>query len=101
MKTSGKVIGIMAFDSLGLDAFSEADVAALTTLTDQMTIATENARLYAEAERERRRSAAILQSTRDAVMLIGPDQRVQLMNPAAERVLSITAGQNIGQPLDQ
>ena len=52
MKASGRVLGIMAFDSLGLDAFSEADVAALTTLTDQMTIATENARLYAEAQRE-------------------------------------------------
>ena len=78
MKASGKLIGIMAFDSLGLDAFSAADVAALTTLTDQMTIAAENARLYAEAQRERRRSTAILHSTRDVVVLIGPDRLVQL-----------------------
>lgn len=100
MKASGRVLGIMAFDSLGLDAFSDADVAALTTLTDQMTIAAENARLYAEAQRERRRSAAILRSTRDVVMLIGPDQLVQLLNPAAERVLGVTAETGIGQPLD-
>ncbi len=101
MKASGKVIGIMAFDSLGLDAFSEADVAALTTLTDQMTIAAENARLYAEAQRERRRSTAILHSTRDVVVLIGPDQLIQLMNPASERVLGVSAEQGIGQPLNQ
>jgi len=101
MKASGRVLGIMAFDSLGLDAFSEADVAALTTLTDQMTIAAENARLYAEAQRERRRSAAILRSTRDVVVLIGPDQLVQLVNPAAERVLGITAETGIHQPLDK
>ncbi len=99
MKASGRVLGIMAFDSLGLDAFSDADVAALTILTDQMTIAAENARLYAEAQRERRRSAAILHSTRDVVMLIDPDQLVQLMNPAAERVLGVTAESGIGQPL--
>ena len=101
MKASDKVLGIMAFDSLGLDAFSDADVAALTTLTDQMTIAAENARLYAEAQRERRRSAAILRSTRDVVVLIGPDQLVQLLNPAAERVLGVTAETGIDQPLDK
>ena len=100
MKASDRVLGIMAFDSLGLDAFSEADVAALTTLTDQMTIAAENARLYADAQRERRRSAAILHSTHDVVVLIGPDRLVQLLNPAAERVLGATADAAIGQPLD-
>lgn len=101
MKASGKVIGIMAFDSLGLDAFSEADIAALTTLTDQMTIAAENARLYAEAQRERRRIAAILRSTRDVVLLIGPASLVQLMNPAAERVLGISAAEGSGQPIER
>ncbi|MBI5567373.1 MAG: GAF domain-containing protein [Chloroflexi bacterium] len=101
MKASGRVLGIMAFDSLGLDAFTEADVAALTTLTDQMTIAAENARLYAEAQRERRRSAAILRSTRDVVVLIGPDQLVQLLNPAAERVLEVTTETGSDQLLDK
>lgn len=101
MKVSGKVIGVMAFDSLGLDAFSEADVAALTTLTDQVTIAAENARLYAEAQRERRRVAAILHSTRDVVLLIDGADTVQLMNPAAERVLRITAPAGVGKPIGQ
>ena len=100
MKASDKVIGIMMFNSLGLDAFSEADVAALTTLTDQITIAAENARLYAEAQRERRRLGAILHSTRDVVMLIDPAGRVQLMNPAAERVLGVQAAEGIGRPIE-
>ncbi len=101
MTVAGKVIGIMVFDSLALDGFSEADVAALTTLADQVTIAAENARLYAEAQRERRRSTAILRSTRDVVMLIDPDGSVQLMNPAAERVLGVSAADGIGQPIEQ
>ena len=101
MKVSGRVIGVMVFDSLGLNAFSEADVAALTTLTDQVTIAAENARLYTEAQRERRRVAAILHSTRDVVLLIDGADVVQLMNPAAERVLDMTAAAGVGKPIGQ
>lgn len=101
MKVSGRVIGVMEFDSLGLDAFSEADVAALTTLTDQVTIAAENARLYAEAQRERRRVAAILHSTREVVLLVDGADVVQLMNPAAERVLGLTAAAGVGKPIGQ
>jgi PAS domain S-box-containing protein len=101
MKVADKIIGIMEFDSLGLDAFSEADVAAFTTLTDQVTIAAENARLYADAQRERNRVAAILRSTRDVIMLIGPDGSVQLINPAGERVLGVAAADAIGQPVER
>ena len=101
MRIGQRVIGVMAFDSLALDGFSDEDVAALKTLTDQVTIAAENARLYTIAERERRRIAAILHNTADAVILIDPVGVVQLINPAAERIFGVQADAAIGQPMDQ
>ncbi len=101
MRIGQRVIGIMAFESLALDGFSDEDVAALKTLTDQVTIAAENARLYTIAERERRRIAAILHNTADAVILIDPVGVVQLINPAAERIFGVQADAAIGQPMDQ
>jgi len=101
MRIGQKVIGILAFESLALDGFSDEDVAALKTLTDQVTIAAENARLYSIAERERRRIAAILHNTADAVILIDPVGAVQLINPAAERIFGVQADAAIGQPMDR
>jgi PAS domain S-box-containing protein len=49
----------------------------------------ENARLFQTAEGERRRLAAILSSTTDAVLVTDRDNRILLINPAAERAFGI------------
>ncbi len=101
MKVGQKVIGIMEFDSLGVDAFSTDDVAALTTLTDLVTIAVENVRLVSEAQHARRRVGAILRSIVDAIILIDAAGLVQLINPAAEQLVGRTSAEVIGRPIDQ
>jgi signal transduction histidine kinase len=97
LKVAGQVIGVITFESLGVDAFSAEDVTALTTLADQAAIAAENARLLTAAQRERQRAAAILHSTHDVVLLVDMAGVVQLLNPAAERLL----GHVIGHLFDQ
>jgi PAS domain S-box-containing protein len=101
LKVTGQVVGVMTFESLGVDAFSAEDVTALTTLADQAAIAAENTRLLAVAQRERQRVAAILHSTHDVVLLIDLAGVVQLLNPAAERLVGKPATDVIGHPIEQ
>ncbi len=101
LKASGKVVGLMGFESLGRDAFSDEDVAALTTLADLVATAVGNARLVTEAQRERRRVGAILRSTVDVILLIDARGLVQLMNPAAERLAGQSGEEAVGRPIDQ
>ena len=101
LKVTGQVVGVMTFESLSVDAFSAEDVTALTTLADQAAIAAENARLLAAAQRERQRVIAILHSTHDAVLLIDLGGVVQLINPAAERLVDKPAADVIGHPIEQ
>ncbi len=82
---------------------SEMDL--LSTLASQTAVLIENARLFQVAESERRRLMAILSSTSDAILVTDRDDRLLLVNPAAERILNISAHELIGQkvgdaPLD-
>ena len=50
LRVSGKVIGALDVQSMQTHAYSQDDVFVLSTLADQIAIAIENARLYAEAQ---------------------------------------------------
>jgi GAF domain-containing protein len=50
LRVSGKVIGALDVQSTAVNAFSQDDVAVLSTLADQVAIAIENARLFGEAQ---------------------------------------------------
>ncbi len=77
--------------------FTEAEVNLLTTLAGQAAVAVANARLFDAAEQGRQRLAAILASTPDAVIVTDREARILLLNPAAEKVLSLAQG-GVGQP---
>ena len=48
LKIGKQVVGVLNLDSDRLNAFDESDVAALTTVADQLAVAMEKARLFAE-----------------------------------------------------
>jgi GAF domain-containing protein len=50
LRVTGQVMGAMDVQSTETNAFSEEDINVLTTLTDQVAIAIENARLFGEAK---------------------------------------------------
>jgi len=70
-------------------AFDEARVNFLNTLVGQAAVLVENARLFQAAEGGRRRLAAILSSTGDAILVTDQKQNLLLINPAAQRILGL------------
>jgi PAS domain S-box-containing protein len=100
MKTVERTIGVMTFESQAVDAFRPEDVSALVALTDQAAIAAANAAVLSEAQRKRQQVGAILHSTSDVVLLFDAADRVQLLNPAAERLLGVSAAAVVGHPIE-
>ena len=71
-------------------AFDEARMNFLTTLVSQAAVLVENARLFQAAEGGRQRLSAILASTTDAILVTDQEQRLLLINPAAQRILKLS-----------
>lgn len=74
---------------------SEIDL--LSTLASQTAVLVENARLFQLAEGGRRQLSAILTSTSDAILVTDRDNRILLVNPAAERALGVPADELVGR----
>ena len=72
----------------------------LRTLAGQAAVLMENARLFATAEGGRRRLAAVLASTADAVIVTDHTNRILLINPAAERILDLQTAEVNGRRLE-
>ena len=100
LKVADQIVGVISFASLNVDAFGPEDVTALTMLADQAALAAENARLLTAARYEQQRLMAILRSTSDALILIDTGNRIQLLNPAAERWLKRPLSEVLGRVLD-
>jgi PAS domain S-box-containing protein len=81
--------------------FEASEIDLLSTLASQTAVLVENARLFQSAEGGRRRLAAILTSTSDAVLVTDRDDRLLLINPAAERVLGVAADSVVGQKVSE
>jgi len=72
-------------------SFDEGALNFIRTLANQASVLVENARLYANAEGGRRRLAAVLASTSDAVIVTDQSDRILLLNPAMEQLLNVQA----------
>jgi PAS domain S-box-containing protein len=81
--------------------FSESDARFITTLAGQAALATANAHLFLSVEASRRQLEAILNSTPDPVLVIDPQNRLMLANPAAGKVVGVVVGKSEGQPIEK
>jgi len=87
---------------LGYDnphTFNEAEINFLTTLAGQAAVSVANARLFQAAHQGRERLAAILASTPDAVIVTDRNERVLLLNPAAEVAFGLVGRSVTGRPV--
>ena len=80
-------------------AFTESDARFMTTLAGQAALATANAHLFLNVEAGRRQLEAILHSTPDPVLVIDPQNRLLLANPAAGRLVGVDSEKSEGQPI--
>jgi len=81
--------------------FDDLEVDFLSMLAGQTAVVMENSRLFQAAEGGRRRLAAILDSTTDAVLVTDQQNRILLANPAAERAFDIAADAVLGQKMER
>ncbi len=68
-------------------SFTPHDVRLLCALADYAAIALENACLYDETEEERQKLEAVLQATEELILILDPEMRILLCNPAATATL--------------
>ena len=101
MRHENRYYGVMwaAYDKPR--TFSEADVRFVSTLAGQAALATVNAHLFLSVEASRRQLEAILNSTPDPVLVIDPQGRLMLANPAAGKAVGMDVPQSMGEPIDK
>ncbi|MEE8392362.1 MAG: histidine kinase dimerization/phospho-acceptor domain-containing protein, partial [Anaerolineae bacterium] len=101
VRTKDQVPAVMwvGYDTVRRFEVSEIDL--LSTLASQTAVLVENARLFQSAEGGRRRLAAILSSTTDAVLVTDRDDRILLVNPAAEHAFGISDDVVVGQKVNE
>lgn len=107
----GQVIGALTVQDTDENAFTEEDIIALQTMSDQLVIALENARLFESALNElseRQRAEHELQQERDfavqvmsalgqGVIVTDENGNFEYVNPAYESMTGYTAAQLIGK----
>ncbi len=81
----GRVIGVLSVGADEDHQFSADDLQALQTFADQAALALENARLYAESERERHEAEALAAAARRLATSLDPEELAgQLVDALAE-----------------
>ncbi len=84
-----RVIGVLTLVHDEPNKFKEEELPLLNAIAGQAAIALENAQLFRETEQEREKLSAIINSTQDGVLVTTPDNKVTLLNPAAQEILGV------------
>ena len=93
----GQAIGVLWLEHSRANAFTETNVRLVGTLANHAAIALENARLYDEIRTGRDQLQAILDSTRDAMLLFDGHGRLLQFNPVAQDMLGHSLAPFVGR----
>jgi PAS domain S-box-containing protein len=95
----GRTLGTISLGTIeGQPRFDESDLAMATELARRISLALDNARLFAEAQ-ERAHAAEALEYVDDGVILVDEAGVVRLWNPTAAISLRRPAVEAIGRPI--
>ena len=115
LRVKGRLLGILNVDSFTANTYNEATGETVAAFANQAAIAIENAQLHdavrrhaddledrviertAELERERKRTAVILEAAGEGIMLTDSHGAIEYMNPAIERLTGFSSQEAIGQ----
>jgi PAS domain S-box-containing protein len=92
------VISVQSVDEEG--RFGEADVRLLGTIAANVGVAIQNARLFAEVERQREYSASLVEISPAAVIVMDRDEIVTEWNPAAAELFGWSPEEALGRNID-
>lgn len=79
--------------------FDDNELNLLRTMANQASVLVENARLFANAEGQWRRLAAVIGSTQDAVIVTDQTNRILLLNPAMCHVFGLQPENAVNRPV--
>ena len=99
LQAKGRFQGVLWLGYRQEQAVTATELNLLRTMAGQASVLVENARLFATAEGQRRRLAAVLASTSDAVIVTDQTNRILLVNRAMERTFRLRASDVIGRPV--
>lgn len=94
------IIGVMDIQCTQTNTFNVGDVTALQIVADQVATAIRNARLYQDAQREKRYLESLVQNSPVAIVATDLNGNVVSWNPAAEELFGYTQAEAIGRNLD-
>jgi signal transduction histidine kinase/DNA-binding response OmpR family regulator len=95
-----EMTGVVSIHSKRASAFQESDRVVLETLAMQIETAAERIRLFESVEQEKQRMDAVLNAAADAILLVDPEGKLQLVNLAGERLFT-DVDTRVGQPLPE
>jgi PAS domain S-box-containing protein len=115
LRVKGRLLGVLNVDSHTPNTYAAAAGETVATFANQAAIALENAQLHdavrrhaetlearvlertAELERERKRTATILDAAGEGIMFSDTQGRIEYINPALERLTGYTAAEVLGR----
>lgn len=98
LRVRGQTIGVLGVDNRKVGhTLTRDDVTVLIAMADYAAIAIENARLYQRTEAERRKLETILTQTENGVIVVDPENRLLLINRAAQEAFGVNGKSMIGQ----
>jgi PAS domain S-box-containing protein len=100
MLVGDKVIGLCSLDSTEPGSLSQEDVKLAESLAAQAAFAIENARLFTEAENQKRYSESLVQNSPAAIVSVDGAGKVMSWNPAAAELFGYSRTEALGRELD-
>lgn len=98
LRVRGQTIGVLGVDNRKVGhTLTRDDVTVLIAMADYAAIAIENARLYQRTEAERRKLETILTQTENGVIVVDPENRLLLINRAAQEAFGVNGKSMLGQ----
>ena len=97
-----EVIGLMVLDHVEEGRrFTDEQVNLAITIGTHAAVTIENARLHTTIAEERAKLEAVIGGTNDAVIVTDVQNRVLLMNQAAQRAFQVETVPEMGRPLEE
>jgi PAS domain S-box-containing protein len=95
------LIGLVIIgENVSGEMYAPEELEMLRNMLPQVSLATRNAQLFDEMVQMKEYNENLLRRMKSGVIAVDTDQRVVLVNPAAEELLGITAASVIGRNLD-
>jgi NtrC-family two-component system sensor histidine kinase KinB len=97
MVAADQVIGLVQLYSREPRDFTGAEIRLAQTLANQAAVSIQNARLFRSVSEGRDRLAAVLNSTREGVLVLDASGLVSLVNPPLEEIWGVPAERIVGR----